>query len=127
MLPVGDEDEPLNAFAFDEGGKPAGLAPGSERSGGDGLACGAAGAKVDEKVPEPGRGRRNKIHEATVARKAEARKASPFEAPHAEHEATGNALPEKPHPEALPRFASREHEDRIGLSVEHFGRMIAWG
>jgi hypothetical protein len=127
MLPVGHDDEPLDAFAYDEAGEFPGLAPGSEGSAEDPLARRAVGANVDEEVTEPGLCRRHQIYEPAVARKAQVRNAPPFEASHAQHEAVRRALPEKAQAEALSRLATGEDEDQVRLSVGHFDRMIAWG
>ena len=133
MLSVGNDDELSDALALDEARKRARLAPGSEGSLGDSLAARAARAKVHEEVPQPRLGLRNHVHEAPVARKAEAPEASPFEASDAQDEAGRDPFPEEAHPEALSRLAPREDENRIrrfrsaDVDVRHSGRMIAWG
>ena len=119
MLPMGDHDQLADSLARHEGGEGASLPPGAERTEGNPFAASTSGIHVHEEMSKPGLRGRDVVREAAIARKTEAWEPSPLEATHAEDQPACETPLEELNPEALSRVASRENEDRVGLSREH--------
>jgi hypothetical protein len=79
------------------------------------MALDAALADVDEEMPLHRLDRRNLLEESSVARKPESGKAPPFEAPDAQDDAGGEALPEELQAKAFSGLPTGEDEDEVGL------------